>query len=458
MRHGLRRHRLRPVCAILSRRPRPVSGMCPADIANCVRQVQRVCLSALIVRSIDHSGARSIDRSGAHSGDHSGDRFCRPLHCLLPWTRGYPAVPSHRLPRTEGPHACSHSPICSPLARRALAPLLLGLASACGGESATTTLQPAYRRRLAVEHWHDERRSHRRPDPVCPAARRSCAGLRSQPRPSDSYRVVGRLSPPSWSWGEIEPLKAASASAARATNRRTEKLRERDTFQSDKYPLRVYFGALNQQIVDGFLTCTTATPAVAAPAPARPPPLARPVPRPASSSCTGPKTAAGSCRSDLSPMLLVHGAMRDGNVWLFPGGNDGTGAAFPGTTQKTGLVQYLEAAGRCVYAVTFGNFHGDNYSHAIGVANAVARIRALHSARTAACRESTSPPGAGACSPSTPTRQRRQLADERQPLLRSSRAAQAPRSPPIATTSVSTPRCPVRTAASTSTSATPSTP
>jgi hypothetical protein len=77
-------------------------------------------------------------------------------------------------------------------------------------------------------------------------------------------------------------------------------------------------------------------------------------------------------------MLLVHGAMQDANVWLFPGGNDGHGGAFPGTTQKTGLVQALEAAGRCVYALTFGNFHGDNYNQAIQVANAIARIQELH--------------------------------------------------------------------------------
>jgi hypothetical protein len=42
------------------------------------------------------------------------------------------------------------------------------------------------------------------------------------------------------------------------------------------------------------------------------------------------------------------------------------------------MVQAVEAAGRCVYAVTFGNFHGDNYSQAIGVANALGRIRQLH--------------------------------------------------------------------------------
>ena len=40
--------------------------------------------------------------------------------------------------------------------------------------------------------------------------------------------------------------------------------------------------------------------------------------------------------------------------------------------------QAMEAAGRCVYAVTFGNFHGDNYSQAIGVANAISRVRQIH--------------------------------------------------------------------------------
>ncbi|MFY0534475.1 esterase/lipase family protein [Nannocystis pusilla] len=76
-------------------------------------------------------------------------------------------------------------------------------------------------------------------------------------------------------------------------------------------------------------------------------------------------------------MLLVHGALQNGNVWLFPGGRAGSGAAYPGTTQKTGFVQALEATGRCTYAITFGNFHGDNYSQATNVANAIDRIKEL---------------------------------------------------------------------------------
>lgn len=198
------------------------------------------------------------------------------------------------------------------------------------------------------------------------------------PTPSDSYRVVGRLSPPSWSWGEIELLEGSQRVRTEGYNRRTEKLRERDTFQSDKYPLRTYFGALNQQIVDGFnLFYSHACGRGPAPCPTTAPGPTRPEARFVLLH-KGQKTAARSCRTDLTPMLLVHGAMQDANVWLAPGGNDGSGAAFPGTTQKTGLVQHLEAAGRCVYAVTFGNFHGDNYSQAIGVVNAVARVRALH--------------------------------------------------------------------------------
>lgn len=199
----------------------------------------------------------------------------------------------------------------------------------------------------------------------------------SNPAPSDSYRVVGSLTPPAWSWGQIELLEGSQRVRHEGYNRRTDKLRDRDTFQSDKYPLRTYFGSLNQQLVDGFnLYYSHACARSSADCPSSAGPT-----RPEARFVLlhkGPRTAARSCRTDLTPTLLVHGAMQDANVWLFPGGNDGSGTPFPGTTQKTGLVQHLEAAGRCVYAVTFGNFHGDNYSQAIGVANAVARVRALH--------------------------------------------------------------------------------
>jgi hypothetical protein len=92
----------------------------------------------------------------------------------------------------------------------------------------------------------------------------------------------------------------------------------------------------------------------------------------------GPKTAARTCNVNLTPTLLVHGAMQDGNVWLFPNGNDGTGSAYGGASQVMGFVQDLESKNRCVYAVTFGSFHGDNFSQAIHVSNAVKRIKALH--------------------------------------------------------------------------------
>lgn len=196
-------------------------------------------------------------------------------------------------------------------------------------------------------------------------------------KPSDGFRVVASLRPASWSWGEIELLEGLQRVRKEGYNRRTEKLRAQDTFQSAEYPLGTYFGALNQQLVDAFNLhyknpCATTRGAVCPePSPMRP--EARFV-----LLHKGPKTFARLCSVAKTPLLLVHGAMQDANVWLYPGGNDGAGNPYPGTTQKTGLVQAAEAAGRCVYAVTFGNFHGDNYSQAIAVANAVGRIRQLH--------------------------------------------------------------------------------
>ncbi|MFN7134338.1 MAG: esterase/lipase family protein, partial [Myxococcales bacterium] len=195
--------------------------------------------------------------------------------------------------------------------------------------------------------------------------------------PANGFRVVGALRPEAWSWGEIELLEGRQQFRSEYYNRRTEKLRSQDTFHSSSYPLRTYFGALNQQLVDGFNlhyrhACAT-EPGSVCPVPGPTRPEARFV-----LLHKGPKTAARTCRLDRTPALLVHGAMQDANVFLFPNGNDGAGRTYDGAAQRTGMVQAFEDAGRCTYAVTFGSFHGDNFNHAIHVANAVARVRALH--------------------------------------------------------------------------------
>ncbi|ATB34904.1 hypothetical protein CYFUS_000311 [Cystobacter fuscus] len=195
--------------------------------------------------------------------------------------------------------------------------------------------------------------------------------------PANTYRVVGTLTPPSWSWGQIELLEGQQLFRGEYYNRRTEKLRSQDTFQSSDYPLRTYYGSLNQQLVDAFNlyyqnSCATAAGSTC------------PVPGPTRPEARfallhkGRKTAARTCNVNLTPTLLVHGAIQDANVWLFPNGNDGTGSAYGGAAQVTGFVQDLEAKNRCVYALTFGNFHGDNFNQAIHVSNAVKRIKALH--------------------------------------------------------------------------------
>lgn len=195
--------------------------------------------------------------------------------------------------------------------------------------------------------------------------------------PTDAYVVVGSFSPAPWSWGEIELLEGQQRFRTEGYNRRTEKLRFVDTYQSSEYPLRDFFGELNQEIVEGFNlayghACVDGVVPCPDPGPTRP--EARYV-----LLHKAPRAAAGTCDDEEHPpILLVHGAMQDANVFLFPNGNDGSGNAFGGATQVTGLVQALEQDTRCVYAVTFGSFHGDNYSHAIHVANAIARIRELH--------------------------------------------------------------------------------
>ena len=198
--------------------------------------------------------------------------------------------------------------------------------------------------------------------------------------PQGGYRLIGSIKPPAWSWGKIELLEGLQTYRTEGYNTRTAKMRWQDTYEDSQYPLRTYFGALNQQLVDGFnlfykSTCagtagSTSAPACAAKGPTRP--EARFV-----LLQHGPKTATLACNTAKPPVLLVHGALQNGNVWLLPGGNNGSGGVYPGTTQTTGFVQALEAAGRCTYAVTFGSFHGDNYNQAINLVNAIDRIKVL---------------------------------------------------------------------------------
>lgn len=204
------------------------------------------------------------------------------------------------------------------------------------------------------------------------------------------YRVVGTYTPPTWSWGKVELLEGYQKFRTEGYNLRTQKQRWQDTFEDPTldmdnngepdYPVRTYFGALNQQLVDAFNvyyknTCVGtvgSTSAAACPDPGPTRPQAR-----FALLHYGPLTAKGQCDTTKAPVLLVHGAMQNANVWLYPGGNDGQGNAYPGVTQTTGLVQELEKNNYCTFAITLGNFHGDNYAHAIHVANAMARIKTV---------------------------------------------------------------------------------
>lgn len=198
--------------------------------------------------------------------------------------------------------------------------------------------------------------------------------------PQGGFRVVGATTPPAWSWGKIELLEGLQTFRTEGYNLRTAKLRWQDTFENSEYPLRTYFGALNQQLVDAFnlhyqAACvgtvgSSSAGACAAKGPTRP--EARFV-----LLQHGPKTGKNQCNTAKTPVLLVHGALQNGNVWMFPGGNNGSGGVYPGTTQNTGFVQALEATGRCTYAVTFNTFHGDNYNQAIHLVNAIDRIKGL---------------------------------------------------------------------------------
>lgn len=196
----------------------------------------------------------------------------------------------------------------------------------------------------------------------------------------DDYRIVGETKPPAWSWGKTELVEGLQRYRREGYNLRTQKLRYQDTYEDNTYKLRTYFGALNQQLVDGFNlhykdACAGATGQMGAPACGETGPQ-RPEARFALLH-HGPKTASLTCDKTKTPVLLVHGAMQTGNVWIAPGGNDGNGNAYPGVTQKTGFVQYLEDQGRCTFAITFGTFHGDNFNQATNLANAIRRVKAV---------------------------------------------------------------------------------
>ncbi len=193
----------------------------------------------------------------------------------------------------------------------------------------------------------------------------------------DAFRVVGSITPPAWSWGRIELLEGDQKYRTEGYNLRTQKQRYQDTWQDEDYPLRTYFGELNQEIVDAFNLyyhdpCGERGSQVACPDPGPTRPEARFV-----VLQIGPQTATLSCDTDRPPVLLVHGAMQNGNVWLYPNGNDGRGNPYPGTGQLEGFVQALEQNAFCTYALTYGNFHGDNFSQAINLSNAIDRIKQL---------------------------------------------------------------------------------
>ena len=196
---------------------------------------------------------------------------------------------------------------------------------------------------------------------------------------SQAYRLAGSFTPPAFSWGQIDLLEGRQKFRTEGYNNRTAKLRWQDTFEDSTYPLRTYYGALNQHLVDGFnlfyknACAGTVGSTSAANCPAKGPtrPEARFV-----LLHHGPNTAKGLCDKTKTPVLLVHGAMQNANVWLRPGGDNG-GQLYPGQTQATGFVQALEAQNYCTYAVTFGNFHGDNFNQAIHIANALSRVRSL---------------------------------------------------------------------------------
>ncbi len=192
---------------------------------------------------------------------------------------------------------------------------------------------------------------------------------------SDGFRVVGTYQGPDWSWGAIDLLEGYQKKyRTEGYNLRTQKLRYQDTWQDEDYPIRTYYGELNQEIVEAFnlyyqdpCASPTSEEVCADPGPTRP--EARFV-----LLHYGPNTATGACDHSRAPVLLVHGAMQNANAWFYPYGNDGEGNPYPGYSPLEGFVQTLEADGLCTFALTFGNFHGDNFSQAINLSNALARI------------------------------------------------------------------------------------
>jgi hypothetical protein len=135
---------------------------------------------------------------------------------------------------------------------------------------------------------------------------------------TDTYSVVGSTKPPSWSWGKIELLEGHQSYRTEGYNFRTEKGRWQDTFQDSTYPLQTYYGALNQQLVDGFnlyykSSCAGTTGSSGAPACAATKSPMRPEARFVLLQ-HGPKTATLACNKAKTPVLLVHGSLQNDNV------------------------------------------------------------------------------------------------------------------------------------------------
>ena len=162
---------------------------------------------------------------------------------------------------------------------------------------------------------------------------------------TDDYTVVGSTKPPSWSWGKIELLEGHQTYRTEGYNLRTEKGRWQDTYQDSTYPLQTHYGALNQQLVDGFnlfykSSCAGTVGSTGAPACAATKSPMRPEARFVLLQ-HGPKTATLACNTAKTPVLLVHGSLQNGNVWIHPNGTDGMGHTYPDTSAA--MVPLLQA-------------------------------------------------------------------------------------------------------------------